>query len=304
MIPKIIHNIWIPGYHLLPEEIQKNHLLVKKKNPDWEFRIWDEKSILELLKKHQDIWNLYKKINQSISLSSYMSEKEKTDELTSIQSYLAQYVILKEYGGVYYDIHLQCLFDFDALFSNKSNSKKEEDEETKNSMYLVKTTHWLSDFFYYLYPFFDTHDIDPQFMAFSKNHPIWSIVSKKLVSLRNKEQIRSIFDHIIVCHPEFSIQYLKKDGECFTFTDSSVLDKYMNSKIKSYFSLFHCNYKQIYLVLVLIISVTIIHNISVFNSRMFPFPSAVPIPGVPSSNTPLPQNIVHSITKRQSKKKK
>jgi hypothetical protein len=307
MIPKIIHNIWIPGYHLLPEEIQKNHLLVKKKNPDWEFRIWDKDSIVKILKKYPDLWNLYKKMNHSLLLSPYLPEKEKTYESDLIQSYLAQYVILKEYGGIYYDIHLQCLFDFNALFYTKASEKKRKRED---EMYLVKTSSRLSGTLYYLYPFFNTNDIDAQFMAFSKDHPIWQTVFKKIITLRNKDQISSIFDHIIVCHPEFSIQYLKKDGDCFTFTDFSIFDKYSNNNrlLKYYLSLFHCYYKQIYLLVILFISIFIIHNISVFNSQMFAFPSAVPIPGVPSSSTtqPPPKEKTNSniISKRQSRRRR
>ena len=281
MIPKTIHTIWIQGYHLLPEEVQKKHLLVKKKNPDWDFQIWDNDSILKLLKKYPDIFSLYKKITDSLSLSPFISEKGKTEESTKIQSYLAKYVILKEYGGVYCDVNLKCLFDFNALFESENKGNGNDPE-----MYLVKTTHWLSDSFYYLYPFFNDQDIDTQLMAFSKDHPIWPIVFKKIATLRNSEQINTIFDHVITCHTEYSVNYLKKDGDCFLPVDYSVLDRF--AWLHPYLQLFHCHYKQIYLVILLLIAVFWIHHISVFNGMMFPFPSAVPIPGVPPSQPEQP----------------
>ena len=62
MIPKIIHNIWIQGYEDLPEKNKLNHINIKKLNPDWDFIIWDNKMILQLLKKYPSLLNLYIKV--------------------------------------------------------------------------------------------------------------------------------------------------------------------------------------------------------------------------------------------------
>ena len=86
MIPKIIHNIWIQGYEHLPEKNKLNHIHIKKLNPDWDFIIWDNQMILNLLKKYPSLLNLYKKVNQ---LSGIIHSK-------ATQSDIARYVILKE----------------------------------------------------------------------------------------------------------------------------------------------------------------------------------------------------------------
>ena len=115
MIPKIIHNIWIQGYNELPEEIKKNHLLVKKSNPEWEFMIWDNTSILKLLKKYPELLSIYKNLHKFIVFTDYNSAKKQKKEFIKTQSSIAKYVILKEYGGVYYDVNLKCLFQFIVL---------------------------------------------------------------------------------------------------------------------------------------------------------------------------------------------
>jgi len=293
MIPKIIHNIWLPGYHLLPEDIQKNHLLVKKQNPEWEFKIWDKESFLKLLKKYPDISSFYKKQIENLKLSPFLSEKDKNFETEQIETLITQYIVLKEYGGLYYDIYSKCPYDFNTLFKNDSTEK--------DQIYLVKTSNVLSDFFYYLYPFFDSQVIDSNWMAFTKNHPIWSIVLKKLVTLRNSDQISSIFDHIVICHQEFDIQYFKKNEDCIVPTSFPNWQKF--PFFGSFFQTLNCYYKQVYLIIVVILMTVCIHHISVFNSQMFSFPSPIPIPGIPSSSNPNPnQNVSVSKTKKKSKK--
>ena len=60
MIPKIIHNIWVQGYSNIPDDIRIQQLQIKKLNPDWEFIIWDEKMILQLLEKYPNVLRVYK----------------------------------------------------------------------------------------------------------------------------------------------------------------------------------------------------------------------------------------------------
>ena len=117
MIPKIIHNIWIQGYDKLSEEIKKNHLLVKKSNHDWEFMIWDNVAILKLLKKYPVLLNIYKNTQKYMDLSNQTTVSQMKKDKMNIKANLAKYVILKEYGGVYYDIDIKCSFDFNQLFS-------------------------------------------------------------------------------------------------------------------------------------------------------------------------------------------
>jgi mannosyltransferase OCH1-like enzyme len=51
-IPRIIHNIWIQGYDQLSEDIREKRLKIKKINPNWDFIIWDERMIKEVVKEY------------------------------------------------------------------------------------------------------------------------------------------------------------------------------------------------------------------------------------------------------------
>lgn len=272
MIPKIIHNIWIQGYDQLPEEIKQNNLLVKKANPEWEFMIWDHTAILKLLKKYPTFLFMYKNLNKYIVFTEPDSSKKTKKEFIKTKAILAKYVILKEYGGVYYDVNLTCKFNFDQLFSN-------DHEDNVNSIYLVKNNNIYSNYLYYLYPFFNENEIDSQFMAFSKNHPIWGTIFSKLKTLRSEKQFDNIIDDVFFYNNTYQVIYFEKKGECF--------EKKNGAFFSLYIPFLHYYYKQIYLFIIICLSVFIIHHITIFNSDVFSFPSAVQIPGVNQSIKPL-----------------
>ena len=290
MIPKIIHNIWIQGYNELPEEIKKNHLLVKKSNPEWEFMIWDKISILKLLKKYPQLLSMYKNLHNFIVFTDYNSAKKQKIEFIKTQSSIAKYVILKEYGGVYYDVNLKCLFQFNELFDK---------EEKENMIYLVKNSSLYSDYFYYIYPFFLEQEINSHFMAFSKDHPVWETVFSKLKTLRTEKQIDSILDSFFICNHTYPIIYLQQIGDCFE--KKSVFFSLSNPIVDSFLQSFHCYYRQIYLLIILFLLVYVIHHITVFNNYIFSFPSAVQIP---SRNTSTGISESKTKTKSKSKSKK
>jgi len=279
MIPKILHNIWIQGYDQLPEEVKKNHLLVKKANPEWEFMIWDHTAISKLLKKYPIFLSMYKNLNKYIVFTDSNSSKKMKKEFIKTKGILAKYVILKEYGGVYYDVNLKCKFHFDQLFSNKVEDKDEENSNS-NTIYLVKNNNIYSDYLYYLYPFFKENEIDTQFMAFSKNHPIWDTVFSKLKTLRSEKQIDHLLDDIFVYDNTYPVIYFEKKGECFEKKDGWFFSLHI--------PFLHYYYKQIYLFIIICFSVYMIHRITVFNSHIFSFPSAVPIPSGVTSQAVKP----------------
>ena len=301
MIPKIIHNIWIQGYEQLPEEVKKNHLLVKKANPEWEFMIWDNTTILKLLQKYPTLLSMYKNLHKYI----VFTEEEQKNKFIKTKGIIAKYVILKEYGGVYYDVNLKCNFNFDKLFTPLSISNahgnshfepintphvgdlnlqkfkekekekgKEGEKEKEDIVYLVKNNNIYSMYLYYLYPFFNDTEINPQFMAFSKNHPIWENIFLKLKTLRSENQMEHILDDIFVYDTTYQVIYLEKNGDCFEKKD--VVFSLQIPFLKN----LHYYYKQIYLLILVCLSVYMIHHITVFNSYQFSFPTAVPIPGI------------------------
>ena len=92
-IEKIIHQIWITPSKIVapvPAKYDKNIESVKKYNPDWQYMLWDENMILELMKantKWLDTYNKFKYLHQKIDFSKY--------------------VILYCYGGAYLDIDVE-----------------------------------------------------------------------------------------------------------------------------------------------------------------------------------------------------
>ena len=93
-IPKIIHQIWFQGEENIPEHLKEYHKTWIDNNPKFEVKVWDEKSIQEVLikfndKETTDMYNNYIYIIQKIDL--------------------AKYIILYIYGGIYIDMDVKSL---------------------------------------------------------------------------------------------------------------------------------------------------------------------------------------------------
>jgi 2-polyprenyl-3-methyl-5-hydroxy-6-metoxy-1,4-benzoquinol methylase len=89
-IPKIIHQTYF-SEDALPPEIVKNIEYLKKNNPEWEYRFYDDKDVLEFISKNypSEILNLFNKINPNYGAA-------KAD--------LFRYLLMYKVGGVYLDI--------------------------------------------------------------------------------------------------------------------------------------------------------------------------------------------------------
>ena len=96
--PKIIHQIWMQGEKYIPEKFNNYIKSIKKFNPDWEYNLWDEISILNLLSKNKQHIDTYYKF-------SYLHQKID----------YARYVILYHFGGVSIDIDTECLKSLNGL---------------------------------------------------------------------------------------------------------------------------------------------------------------------------------------------
>ena len=118
MIPKFIHQIWIQGENLIPAKMKKNMDKIKDMHNDWQYILWDEIAILQLLSQYGDLEKYYKFI--------YMHQKID----------YAKFVILDVYGGIYIDADaytkkkLDSLFamysDYDLIISDVSNTRFEK----------------------------------------------------------------------------------------------------------------------------------------------------------------------------------
>ena len=99
-IPKIIHQTY--KSHELPPSIRPIVDELKQKNPDWEYRFYDDDAVLEYIKAHDDgrILDAYHRINPVYGAA-------KAD--------LFRYLVLYHEGGVYLDIKSTCIHPLDSV---------------------------------------------------------------------------------------------------------------------------------------------------------------------------------------------
>ena len=88
LIPKKIHQIWL-GEKSFPRICKRWMNSWKDLNPQWEYKLWDEKNIKELNVEDLNVYS--KKFNPG-----YRSD-------------ILRYVILKKFGGMYVDTDFECL---------------------------------------------------------------------------------------------------------------------------------------------------------------------------------------------------
>ena len=276
MIPKIIHNIWIQGYENLPNENKIHHLNIKNLNPDWEFMIWDDDMIKRLLQKYPKIYDIYKKSdNYSGSIDSNI-----------IKSDIARYIIMKEYGGLYFDIEFKCKSKFDDIFFNENNNNGD-----KTNIYIASSQY---NFWNYMNPFQSTKFCSC-FMGMNKNHPIWDNVIEKLIFATTKQHIHDALDTSLQQfeqthkNKEYSIILLSKvngnyyqcinsDTNCYKQDDASFNS--FNSIVK----FFVCYYKQIIISILAVFIIIGVEHLYMHNAMKYGPLNF--IPGMPGSAPP------------------
>lgn len=181
MIPKIVHNIWIQGYDQLPENIKKRYEDIKKLNPNWKFILWDDAKIKNLLVKYPKLLYSYNNCNL------YRG----TENCYPFKSDIARFVLLKEYGGLYYDLDFICVKSFDILF---------EKYDLDNTDYIFTSSskiNFLKYYFIYIYPFVDIPKYCACFIASPKNHPMWEKVFNIIENAKTKHNVGFSVDKIL-----------------------------------------------------------------------------------------------------------
>ncbi|MDX1913964.1 MAG: glycosyltransferase [Methylophilus sp.] len=114
-IPKVIHQT----YHskTLPSEIEENINYLKRINPGWEYRLYDDSDIETYIKRYSpQILHIYQKINPAYGAS---------------RADLFRYLLIYNEGGVYLDI-------------KSSISKPLDDIIQSDDIYLL--CHWANEF--------------------------------------------------------------------------------------------------------------------------------------------------------------
>jgi hypothetical protein len=308
MIPKIIHNIWIQGYEHLPNENKVTYANIKKLNPEWDFMIWDDDMIKKLLKKYPSIYNIYIKTDNYTEIDN-----------NTIKSDIARYMIMKEYGGLYFDMDFKCTSSFDELFFNEANdnngnaenNKKKEKKETKNNTIYIASSN--TNFWNYIIHF-QKAKYCSCFMAMDKNHPIWDSVIQKLKQATTKFQIREALDISLQQsenergnkNTSFPIILLNKvNGNCYQcvnddticYTQSSSYSWYPITPILKYIN---CYYKQIIMFILAILIIIAVEYLYMHNAMKYGAINFIPgIPGSAASpSNPILQKKKGNKTKR------
>jgi len=118
--PKIIHQIWFQGQNNISNLNKKRINNTKKLNSNWEYNLWDELMIVNLIKKNKKYFEKYNK---------YIYLHQKVD--------FAKFAILNEFGGIYIDIDCDVIKNLDNIYNliNKNDlviSKLPELDPVKN----------------------------------------------------------------------------------------------------------------------------------------------------------------------------
>lgn len=323
IIPKILHNIWLPGYDKLDEYTKILHLNIKQINPEWDFMIWDESSISGIIKKYPDMYALY------MSCSSMTGAVLNT----TCKAEIAKYVILKEYGGIYFDFEYQCSKPFDSLVSFSPESSSDLSSP-------VFVTYENRDWLEYIFSF-GVEKYSSSWIAVSKNHPVWDEVFSNLKKSTNKYELfeawnttlkkteykgsgfgktsflslsqstnqstnQSTTYKIKVIGDELNkgCNYVPNRMTTKTHTPcSSISSRYYNQD-EGYFpyiwDYIKCHYKQLILLLVCILIIIGIHRLNDYNSKNFTQPS---FPGMPGFGAPPPPQLQQQTSSQQHQKK-
>jgi hypothetical protein len=260
--------------------------------------IWDDDMIKKILKKYPSLYNMYIKTNNYTE----------TDN-NKIKSDIARYIIMKEYGGLYFDIDFKCSSSFDELFLSEYNNKtndntnnnneinnnnKETKKTNKNTIYIDGSN---TNLWSYINPFQNAKYCSC-FMAMDKNHPIWETVIQKLKQATTKFQIREALD-ISLQESEngddtksiaFPIVLLNKvngnyhqcvNNDTICYTQSSASSWYLITPILKYIN---CYYKQIVLFILAVLIIISVEYLYMHNAKNFGVVSF--IPGMPGSAAP------------------
>ena len=249
--------------------------------------IWDDEMIKNLLQKYPKIYDIYKKS------SSYNG----TIDDNIIKSDISRYIIMKEYGGLYFDIEFKCKSTFDDIFFNDNNDNN--DNKTKrNSINTIYIASSQLNFWNFMNPF-QREKYCSCFMGMDKNHPVWDTVIEKLIFATTKQHIhdaldtslqqienKNVNDKTIMAFPIVLLkkvngnhyQCISNDTNCYKQEYSSITS--LNSLLK----ILVCYYKQIIISIMAVVIIIFVEYLYMHNAMKY---GAVNfIPGIPGSAPP------------------
>ena len=149
-IPKIIHQIWYQGEDNVPSNYKKYALSWTKKNVDYEYVLWSEKEIKQLI--------TVKFQKYLIFFNSLPTMIQKID--------FAKYCIMYEHGGVYADMDSECINGVDSLF-----------QSSKETLYVASLS---TDFFENLVHGYHDQLYNNGWFASSKKNVFWKLLMSQI----------------------------------------------------------------------------------------------------------------------------
>jgi mannosyltransferase OCH1-like enzyme len=241
MIPKLIHQIWIQGIKELPKKLYDNHLLIKKSNPLYEIKLWDNESISKLLK--DKLPKLYYVYINCDKLGGFGSK-------FTCMSDIGRFAILYEYGGVYIDLDYECSIDISKLYN-------ENDKITvANNNYIL---YKLVEKFIY------TPKYNMSFCIFAPKQIIWDDIFNIILHAKTKHEIGTVVDKylqnnnikpkIIRENDVSSHQACNVNKKCFSPKESS----WYNGR--EIIVTIGCNIKKIIFVIIIILFLYLLYKI-------------------------------------------
>ena len=257
---KIIHQIWFQGEKNIPEKYQLYIESIKKHNKEFNYIVWDDKSLQELARKYSnrcyDVYINYTFMHQKIDLGRYLA--------------------LYFYGGISIDMDIYCTINLSTIYE-KIDQKYE----------IVVNKILPSSLFYYLYNASTTIINNAVIISFqSKSIILQDLINEILTKTCNKDDSSffciqkttgpRLFNEIILKHKNVLIlehglletscmDTLKKclsnnkhKPSLYHIYDNSWMPKY-----QSIFSKYYVTYNKLYIldILIIFLIITCIYQI-------------------------------------------
>jgi len=156
MIPRIIHQTW--KTQDLPEAFRAFSATWRDRNPDWTYRFWSDRDLLEFVAMHYPAYlDLF---------CSYRQGVQRADA--------ARYMLLHHFGGVYADMDAECVRSLDPLVSEQRVILCEEPK-----------LHWAWATDYRGMPLMLFNGV----MASPAGHPFWLHLLQRMADVRDAPDI-------------------------------------------------------------------------------------------------------------------
>jgi mannosyltransferase OCH1-like enzyme len=197
-IPKIIHQIWIQGKKKMPLCYRLQVQTWQKHNPFWEYRLWDEDSLLTLIhSRYRELLPVYK---------AYESVVARAD--------IGRYVVLHEFGGLYVDADTICVRSIDRYLIEPNVSLYVQVYD--NPVWQVDPDELIGS-------------VSNAFIACMPGHEIWQHVFRYLRECEHPQPV-----WILVTGPDMFIkclkQYLSDHEDVHFFTKDRIVTAYYISR--------------------------------------------------------------------------